>query len=307
MTFLFDFSRLTEASTSKPRATSEENAQKESIGSAVQNIICNDSYENESPDDEEDAKDDGSQFGDKVTADNDVKRELSIDYGPTPFSFFYSWFNLVGLDEMVEDTWKSLSTVDSNGENLHSIQIFDIDKILDQGGSREEILSKRYLLLKELNDIICSDSLEAAHKSKVRWVIKGDENTKLFHGILSCKRFELAIRGTIVDGEWIVDPLAVKSMFLKYFSTQFSSPGSPRICFPDQFTNSLSLEQQVYLEQNVSNEEIRSTVWDCGTNKSHGLDDFTFEFFRSYWKLLEHDIMAANKEFCCLKNFSPRM
>ncbi|GJU02622.1 RNA-directed DNA polymerase, eukaryota [Tanacetum coccineum] len=81
--------------------------------------------------------------------------------------FFHSWFNLDGFDKMVEDTWKSLATVDSNG------------------GSNEEILSDRSLLLKELNDINSIDSLEAARKSKVRWAIEGDENTKFFHGILN--------------------------------------------------------------------------------------------------------------------------
>ncbi|GKE04860.1 RNA-directed DNA polymerase, eukaryota [Tanacetum coccineum] len=191
-----------------------------------------------------------------------LMRELSIDYGPTPFRFFHSWFNLDGFDKMVEDTWKSLATVDSNGminlkKKLQALKIvikqwtknakkssykakisiqsklFDIDQIFDQGG--------------------------------IRWAIEGDENTKFFHGILNSKRSQLAIRGTPVDGEWIVDPLAVKSVFLKYFSTQFSSPVSPRICFADQFTNRLSLEQQADLERNVSNEEIKSAVWDCGT------------------------------------------
>ncbi|GJX45274.1 hypothetical protein Tco_0261950 [Tanacetum coccineum] len=103
--------------------------------------------------------------------------------------------------------------------------------------------------------------------------------------------------GITVDGEWIVDPLAVKSVFLKYFPTQFSSHVSPRICFTDQFTNRLSLEQQADLERNVSNEKIKSAVWDCGTNKSPGPDVFTFEFFRRYWKLLEHDIVGAVKDF----------
>nr|GEX43665.1 hypothetical protein [Tanacetum cinerariifolium] len=37
-------------------------------------FICNDSYKSESSDDEEDAEDDGSQSGDKVTIDNDVER-----------------------------------------------------------------------------------------------------------------------------------------------------------------------------------------------------------------------------------------
>ncbi|GJY71915.1 RNA-directed DNA polymerase, eukaryota [Tanacetum coccineum] len=235
-----------------------------------------------------------------------LMQELSIDYGPTPFRFFHSWFNLDGFDKMVEDRWKSLATVDSNGMiNLKkklqalvikqwtknakkgsykakiSIQskLSDIDKIHDKCSSNEEILSDRSLLLKGLNDINSIDSLEAAQKSKVRWAIEGDENTKFFHGILNSKRSQLVIRKTLVDGEWIVDPLAVKSVFLKYFSTQFSSPISPRISFADQFTNRLSLEQQADLERNISNEKIKSAVWDCGTNKSPGPDGFTFEFF----------------------------
>ncbi|GKC00723.1 hypothetical protein Tco_0986859, partial [Tanacetum coccineum] len=107
--------------------------------------------------------------------------------------------------------------------------------------------STRSLLLKELNDINSIGSLEAAQKSKVRWAIEGGENTKFFHGILNSKRSQLAIRATIFDVEWIVDPLAVKSVFLKYFSTRFSLPVSPRIGFIDQFTNRLSLEKQVDL------------------------------------------------------------
>ncbi|GKB98173.1 RNA-directed DNA polymerase, eukaryota [Tanacetum coccineum] len=158
-----------------------------------------------------------------------LMRELSIDYGPTPFRFFHSWFYLDGFDKMVEDTRKSLATIDSNGMiNLKkklqapkivikqwtnnamkssykakiSIQskLFDNDKILDHGGSNKEILSDRSLFLKQLNDINSINSLEAAQKSKVCWAIEGDENTKFFHGILNSKRSQLAIRGTLVDG-----------------------------------------------------------------------------------------------------------
>ncbi|GKC99754.1 RNA-directed DNA polymerase, eukaryota, partial [Tanacetum coccineum] len=43
-----------------------------------------------------------------------LMRELSIYYVPAPFRLFHSWFNLDGFDKMVEDTSKSLVTVDSN-------------------------------------------------------------------------------------------------------------------------------------------------------------------------------------------------
>ncbi|GJY18065.1 RNA-directed DNA polymerase, eukaryota [Tanacetum coccineum] len=58
-----------------------------------------------------------------------LMQELSIDYGPTPFRFYHSWFNLDGFEKMVEDTLKSLVIVDSNGminlkKKLHALKIF---------------------------------------------------------------------------------------------------------------------------------------------------------------------------------------
>ncbi|PWA50859.1 RNA-directed DNA polymerase, eukaryota, Nucleotide-binding alpha-beta plait domain protein [Artemisia annua] len=42
-------------------------------------------------------------------------RETSIDYGPSPFRFFHSWFTMEGFDSFVENTWKSLNIVEDNG------------------------------------------------------------------------------------------------------------------------------------------------------------------------------------------------
>nr|GEY80283.1 RNA-directed DNA polymerase, eukaryota [Tanacetum cinerariifolium] len=162
------------------------------------------------------------------------------------YSFDYALSSSLGNSG--EDTWKSLPTVDSDS----MINLRKKLQALKIGGSNKVILADRSLLLKELNDINSIDSLEAGQKSK------------------------LAIRGTLVDGEWIVDSLAVKSVFLKYFSTQFSSPVSSRICFANQYTNRLSLEQQADLKRNVANDEIKSAVWDAGRNKSLGPNGFTF-------------------------------
>nr|GEY54690.1 RNA-directed DNA polymerase, eukaryota [Tanacetum cinerariifolium] len=174
-------------------------------------------------------------------------QKLSIDYGPTPFRFFRSWFNLDGFDKLVKDTWKSLAIVDSNG-------------MIN--------LKKKLQALKIVIKQWTKDAKKSGSKIYSSLSYKGDENTKFFQGIINSKRSQLAICGILVDGEWIVDPLAVKN-----------------------------------LEQNVSNEEINSAVWDYGTNKSPGPDGFTFEFFRRYWKLLEHDILAAVKEFFALGTF----
>ncbi|GJV17882.1 RNA-directed DNA polymerase, eukaryota, reverse transcriptase zinc-binding domain protein [Tanacetum coccineum] len=117
---------------------------------------------------------------------------------------FHSWFNLDGFDKMVEDTWKSLATVDSNG------------------GNNEEILSDRSLLLKELNDINSIDSLEAAQKSKVHWAIEGDENTEFFHGTfpLICNSSFIALIPKIHDAKVVKDyhPISLIGSLYKIIS-----------------------------------------------------------------------------------------
>ncbi|GKE13507.1 RNA-directed DNA polymerase, eukaryota [Tanacetum coccineum] len=75
--------------------------------------------------------------------------------------------------------------------------------------------------------------------------IEGDENSKFFHGIINKKRSQLAIRGVLVDGDWIVEPSLVKNEFLKHFATRFAAPSSSK---------------------------IKRAVWDCGISKSPGPD-----------------------------------
>ncbi|GKB09037.1 RNA-directed DNA polymerase, eukaryota, reverse transcriptase zinc-binding domain protein [Tanacetum coccineum] len=55
--------------------------------------------------------------------------------------------------------------------------------------------------------------------------------------------------------------------------------------------------QQADMEAEVSNEEIKRAVWDCGIDKSPGPDGFTFGFYRHFWKLIDKDVMAAVKHF----------
>ncbi|GJY24613.1 putative reverse transcriptase domain-containing protein [Tanacetum coccineum] len=56
--------------------------------------------------------------------------------------------------------------------------------------------------------------------------------------------------------------------------------------FANPFPNTLSLEQLSDIERDVTYDEIKNAIWECGTNKSPGPDGFTFEFFRR-WDYLD--------------------
>ncbi|GJZ86123.1 putative reverse transcriptase domain-containing protein [Tanacetum coccineum] len=55
----------------------------------------------------------------------------------------------------------------------------------------------------------------------------------------------------------------------------------------------ISHEQSDHMEREVSNDEIKKSVWECGTDKAPGPDGFTFGFFRHFWHLVDRDVCEA--------------
>ncbi|GKA27508.1 RNA-directed DNA polymerase, eukaryota [Tanacetum coccineum] len=122
-------------------------------------------------------------------------RELNVDYGPTPFCFFQSWFSRKGFDKMVEDSWKNYDNMGSNSilnlmNKLRSLKsaiklwlaednkksnantqtiisrLTILDKSFDQGTCNDELLQERSNLFNELLDLIKASSLDLAKKPK---------------------------------------------------------------------------------------------------------------------------------------------
>nr|GEZ97716.1 RNA-directed DNA polymerase, eukaryota, reverse transcriptase zinc-binding domain protein [Tanacetum cinerariifolium] len=50
-------------------------------------------------------------------------------------------------------------------------------------------------------------------------------------------------------------------------------------------------------ERRVSRDEIWLAVWNCGENKSPGLDGYSFEFFKKYWNHAGSDFCDAVEHF----------
>ncbi|GJV77516.1 RNA-directed DNA polymerase, eukaryota, reverse transcriptase zinc-binding domain protein [Tanacetum coccineum] len=172
-----------------------------------------------------------------------LMKEVFVDCGAIPFRLFHSWFRMNGFDKTAEETWKNMIITHSNG-------IIRLKK--------DAIAKTKYSMnhMKYLNELNYLEAMEAAQKAKVRWSIEGDENTKYFHSILNNKRSKLSIRGVLVDGEWVVDPV--------------------------NFPTVLSMDQVEELEREVTYKKDKKAVWDCGENKSPSLDGYTFEFFRRF-------------------------
>nr|GEV09018.1 RNA-directed DNA polymerase, eukaryota [Tanacetum cinerariifolium] len=149
-------------------------------------------------------------------------------------------------------------------------RLVKLDKLFDQGKGNDDLVNERTTLLKELQGVNARSSLDMDQKAKIRWSIKGDENSKYFHGIVNKERSQLAIRGILVEGDWIDEPAKKED-----------------------------------LERSVTYDEIKRAVWDCGTNKSPGPDGFTFDFIHRYWKVSDKDVVKAVEELFVSSKFPP--
>nr|GFB45266.1 RNA-directed DNA polymerase, eukaryota [Tanacetum cinerariifolium] len=79
-------------------------------------------------------------------------------------------------------------------------ELSDIDRLLDGGDVSDSNLLRRSELHRNLYTINQMESKEYLQKSKIKWAIEGNENSKFFHDLINKKRSQLAIRGVFVDG-----------------------------------------------------------------------------------------------------------
>nr|GEX18061.1 RNA-directed DNA polymerase, eukaryota, reverse transcriptase zinc-binding domain protein [Tanacetum cinerariifolium] len=180
-------------------------------------------------------------------------RERYVDYGPTPFKFFHYW----------------------------------LDIEVEMGEMRKSLEERRLLTKFKTLTVFLQRNLQ------IKWAIEGDENSKFFHGMLNKKRSSMGVRGVMVDGEWVDDPQQVKKEFYDHFSARFSMPNNKDASILMDFPKKISESQLRGLECEVSNDEIKKAVWDCGTKKAPGPDGFNFGFLWHFWYLIHNEIYGA--------------
>ncbi|GKE91188.1 RNA-directed DNA polymerase, eukaryota, partial [Tanacetum coccineum] len=162
-----------------------------------------------------------------------LMRESHFDYGPVPFRFFNYWFELEGFDNFIERTWNEADVYNSNTMSKLMIKLkFPKEKIhtlIDIGEGNKDLINKRTELSNLLQELNKMESLELAQKTKIKWAIEGDENSKYFHGVLNKHRNQMAIRGILSKGVWIESPNLVKDEFFSHFANRFDKPTDFRL------------------------------------------------------------------------------
>ncbi|XP_071739548.1 uncharacterized protein [Rutidosis leptorrhynchoides] len=132
-------------------------------------------------------------------------------------------------------------------------------------------------------------------KSRAKWVVDGDENTKFFHSYIRRRESKRNIRGLVIDGVWNESPIDVKDDAFIHFEKQFKRMDSNRLQFvnaTDQpCVNTITAAESDALEVPFTEKEVWVAVNECGCSKSSGLDGFKFKFFKLHWELIKGDLL----------------
>nr|GEZ60235.1 RNA-directed DNA polymerase, eukaryota, reverse transcriptase zinc-binding domain protein [Tanacetum cinerariifolium] len=76
---------------------------------------------------------------------------------------------------------------------------------------------------------------------------------------------------------------------MNHFQKRFQPPDGFPSTYVVDMVNLLPQDQSEFLEHDISRDEIKRAVWDCGDDRAPGPDGFTFKFFTSFWDLIEVD------------------
>nr|GEV22250.1 RNA-directed DNA polymerase, eukaryota, reverse transcriptase zinc-binding domain protein [Tanacetum cinerariifolium] len=101
----------------------------------------------------------------------------------------------------------------------------------------------------------------------------------------------------VIDTWKSYDSGEVKHEFYTHFCNRFSCTSASRPIIKDVDFKQISVEQQEFLECDVSNEEIKRAVWNCGSDRASGPDGFTFKFFKTFWDIIQNDVVRFVIEF----------
>ena len=151
----------------------------------------------------------------------------------------------------------------------------------------------------QLEQIWCIEEIKAKQRSRDRF-IKGDCNTTYFQALANNKKRKKMITSLQGPEGEVTDQKEMLTIATNFYKTLFGYEAKPNIHLKSSFWNDeekLSEEENTMLSSPLSEEEIRTAIFDSYADGAPGPDGFPFLFYQRFWDLIKNDFMALVKDF----------
>lgn len=136
-------------------------------------------------------------------------------------------------------------------------------------------------------------------KSRITWLLNGDQNTLFFFKIVQSRAsFNMIRRLVLPSGETITDPKQIKATAVTHFEEFLQqSPVLIDAATAPDLSELLDFRCPEHTAQllthPISEAEIRNVLFSMPSSKAPGPDGFPAEFYRATWDIIKQDFIVA--------------
>nr|GEW41112.1 hypothetical protein [Tanacetum cinerariifolium] len=185
-------------------------------------------------------------------------------------------------------------------ENVKKLrhELDEAQKALDSYPSNVELREEEVVYLHAYQDAILMEERLLVQKAKIDWLKLGDANTAYFHKVVKSQTARNRIDSIVHNNGATIDGDQVPLAFIDYYTEILGQPGTATVFHSnDIFCNRLSMEGANSMIREISDKEIKDTMFSMDDNKAPSPDGFSTVFFKEAWDIIGVDVCKAIKEF----------
>jgi hypothetical protein len=246
-------------------------------------------------------------------------KEVPHPIAPRQFRFESAWLLEKTYLNMMKQSWNQDNSMSANLNNVEQgikrWKFQSIDHILykkkelmaringvqrtmqvEHNSGRLKRLEQK--LQNELNDILHKEELMWFQRSRAKWLIDGDRNTRYYHLKTVNRRKKNNI--TMLkdsNGNWVEDIDQIRHLVNEYYINLFDESIMSRAWFQTNISfPPLELVTRNTLAAPISDEEVKNAVFKMPPWKAPGPDGFPTGFYQKSWEIVGGSVCNFVKE-----------
>ncbi|XP_021991259.1 uncharacterized protein LOC110888021 [Helianthus annuus] len=156
---------------------------------------------------------------------------------------------------------------------LISSALIELERLEQEMENRELEEEEQWILAenrKGIKEIEARRNSDVKQRSRVKWSIDGDENSRFFHSVINKRKALNKIQGLNIDSAWISKPAKVKKHIFAFFRDKFGEDLPDRPDLICENFKQLSDEDKEFLVSPFTSTEIKDVrgVFNSGSGSS---------------------------------------
>ncbi|KAK0595713.1 hypothetical protein LWI29_009285 [Acer saccharum] len=237
-------------------------------------------------------------------------------WGPGPFRFHNRWLEDKKLMSKVRSVWTKDKVKGSSGVVLQhklkaskalikrwavgcarEVLLEKIDVEAAANGWTESLHQDRLKALADFWKALRLEEQEWLQKSRVKWLLNGDRNTRFFQVVASSRRNRNFIDSLVFEDGRITDKDDISLRVADHFERQYRNVKWLRPKISGSLFKKISVVDSQWLEEKFSLDEVKEALASCDGNKAPGPDGFNIGFVKANWEVIEDDFLKFLEEF----------